>query len=57
MIRRLLARLDAYTMDHPSNNEGHPEDRCCLCEAPIVDHPCWQHRRHAIIAWTLGAPI
>lgn len=34
-----LSRLDRYGMDDPDNNEGHPEDRCNVCEWPIVDHP------------------
>lgn len=34
-----LARLDAFATDEPGFNEGHPEDRCPLCEWPVCDHP------------------
>lgn len=47
----LVARLDAFATDDPGFNEGHPEDRCPLCELPVVDHPTWRHRRRA--AWAL----
>jgi hypothetical protein len=45
---KLLGELDAYGMDDPDNNEGFPEDRCSICEHPIIDHPCWSHRRRAL---------
>ena len=35
---RWLARLDGYGTDDPDFNEGHPEDRCPLCDWPVVDH-------------------
>lgn len=44
MMCALLARLDAYGTDDSDFNEGHPEDRCPLCEKPVVGHPCWRHR-------------
>lgn len=53
MIRRLLNRLDAYGTDDPDFHEGHPEDRCPLVgcnDTPVVDHPCWRHRRAAALA-------
>lgn len=65
MLRRWLARLDAYGTDDPDFNEGHPEDRCPLCEWPVTDHPVgptlpdgfhrakWPHRRAAAIAQLL----
>lgn len=43
-----LSRLDAVSTDDPDFNEGHPEDRCPLCERPVIDHPCWAHRRAAV---------
>lgn len=64
-----LARLDAYGTDDPDFNEGHPEDRCPLCDWPVVDHPAvatefrsarhaypakWPHRRHALLAILLN---
>ncbi|MFN3005153.1 hypothetical protein [Mycolicibacterium wolinskyi] len=49
MLRALLSRLDAYATDDPDFNEGHPEDRCPLCEKPVVDHPCWRHRACAAL--------
>ncbi|MGE2733864.1 hypothetical protein [Mycolicibacterium vaccae] len=48
-MRRFLARLDAYATDDPDFREGHPEDRCPLCERPVIDHPCWPHRRRALL--------
>lgn len=54
MIRRLLARLDTYATDEPGFREGHPEDRCPLCGRPVGDHPCWAHRRSALIDIILG---
>ena len=35
----LLARLDVYGTNDPDFNEGHPEDRCPLCDRPVCDHP------------------
>lgn len=49
------ARLDAYGTDDPDFNEGHPEDRCPLCEAPVIDHPTWRHRLHALWPVLAGA--
>lgn len=60
-----LARLDAYGTDDPDFNEGHPEDRCPVCGAPVYDHPGqnpipwwhpakWPHRRHALLAILLN---
>lgn len=46
----LLARLDAYGTDDPDFNEGFPEDRCPVCEKPVVDHPCWRHRLTALLS-------
>lgn len=68
MIRRLLGRLDAYGTGDPDFNEGHPEDRCPLCERAVIDHPArwpgsrpswrhpakWPHRRAAAIAILLN---
>lgn len=67
MMNRWLARLDAYGTDNPGFGEGHPEDRCPLCDRPVVDHPAywprvrdgdfpatWPHRRHALIAILLN---
>lgn len=45
---RLFARLDAYGTDDPDFREGHPEDRCPLCERPVDEHPCGAHRRAAL---------
>lgn len=53
----LLARLDAYGADDPDNNEGFYEDRCSVCERPILDHvgrggtegAKWSHRWHALL--------
>ena len=64
----LLARLDAYGTDDPGFNEGHPEDRCPVCDWPVVDHPgqlfgdplphwqpaTWPHRWHALLAILLN---
>ncbi|AHJ86576.1 hypothetical protein Jolie2_26 [Mycobacterium phage Jolie2] len=50
MIRRLLDRLDAYGMNDPDANEGHPEDRCPVCPRAMDEHPCWPHRRKAAFA-------
>jgi hypothetical protein len=62
MIRRLLTRLDVYGTDEPGFREGHPEDRCPVCERPVADHlggawipdrlsPAkWPHRRAAAFA-------
>lgn len=52
----LLTRLDAYATDDPDFNEGHPEDRCPLCELPVIDHPAWRHRRHALLPVLLRIP-
>lgn len=35
---KLLDRLDRYATDEAGFNEGHPEDRCPLCEWPVADH-------------------
>ena len=58
--RSWIARLDTFGMNDPDNNEGHPEDRCTVCERPIGDHrptyssprvPArWPHRRAAAAA-------
>jgi murein DD-endopeptidase MepM/ murein hydrolase activator NlpD len=53
MIRRWLDRLDAYGMDDPDAREGHPEDRCPVCDGAVVDHPTWKHRRAALVARAL----
>lgn len=45
-----LARLDAYGTNDPDYNEGHPEDRCPVCEDAVTDHPTWRHRIHALLA-------
>ncbi len=55
-----LGALDLYGRSDPDNNEGHPEDRCTVCEWPVVDHlptyssariPArWPHRRAAVLA-------
>lgn len=45
-----LARLDAYGTDDPDFNEGHPEDRCPVCEGAVVDHPTARHRWRALLA-------
>lgn len=50
----LLTRLDAYGTDDPDFNEGHPEDRCPVCEKPVVDHPCWRHRFYALMGIVAG---
>lgn len=34
----LLERLDAYGTDEPGFREGHPEDRCPVCDQPVGDH-------------------
>lgn len=61
-----LTWLDAYGTDDPDFNEGHPEDRCPLCEWPVCDHPGqpgydnlpprakWPHRRAALVAILTG---
>ncbi|TQK29363.1 hypothetical protein [Arthrobacter sp. SLBN-53] len=55
----ILGHLDAYGTDDPDFNEGHPEDRCPVCGAPVAGHVGgelpdsrikWQHRRHAVLA-------
>ncbi len=58
---KALAWLDAYGMSDPDNNEGHPEDRCNVCEWPIVDHPVrggsrarWPHRWAVIRGLFIG---
>lgn len=64
MIRKLLALCDEYGTELPGFNEGHPEDRCPICERPVADHPCrggtaakWAHRRtvlfSALVLWRL----
>lgn len=35
---KLWARLDRYGADDPDFNEGFPEDRCPVCERPVIDH-------------------
>lgn len=57
----LFRRLDTYGTDDPDFNEGHPEDRCPLCEWPVSDHVVgptlpdgfqrakWAHRRAALL--------
>ena len=56
MIGRLLRRLDAHGMDDPDANEGFPEDRCPVCDRPIIDHrggPAkWPHRFYALLELT-----
>lgn len=61
MITAWLAQLDAYGMDDPDNNEGQPEDRCNVCEHPMVDHPVrgglrakWPHRRAVLVGFCVG---
>lgn len=51
-----LARLDAYGTDDPDFNEGHPEDRCPLCEWPVIDHRTWPPRRGQLVAWRAKWP-
>lgn len=61
---RWLARLDTYGTGDPGFNEGHPEDRCPVCDWPVSDHPAaahsttlaakWPHRWHALIAILLN---
>lgn len=59
----LLERLDAYGTTHPGFREGHPEDRCPICDWPVADHgraelllvtrtqaALWPHRRAAAVA-------
>lgn len=53
-IAGLVARLDAVGTDDPDFTEGFPEDRCPLCEKPVVDHPCWTHRRVALVCIVAG---
>lgn len=50
----IFSRLDAYDTDDPGYGEGHPEDRCPLCERPVADHPCWRHRFMALLDIALG---
>lgn len=45
----MFERLDRYGMTDPDNNEGHPEDRCNVCDRPIGVHPCWAHRWYALL--------
>lgn len=54
---RLLRWLDQFRLDDPDNNEGFREDRCNLCEWPMIDHPDrggrhakWPHRWAALAA-------
>lgn len=68
MLTVWLHHLDVIGMDDPDNNEGHPEDRCSICEWPIIDHPGrerwngrwtvgaakWPHRRAVLIGLILG---
>lgn len=56
-----LADLDAFGMDDPDNKEPQPEDRCSVCEHPLVDHPArggrgakWAHRRAAFSGLVLA---
>lgn len=51
---KLRERLDGYGMDAPANNEGFPEDRCSVCEVPVIDHPCLRHRVWAALDILLG---
>lgn len=65
VLRRWLAKLDAYGTDDPDYNEGHPEDRCPVCGAPVVDHvgralpdaqwAKWRHRRRALLSALLDS--
>jgi hypothetical protein len=61
MFSRWLRLLDQTGMDDPDNNEGFPEDRCNVCERPMIDHPArggrrakWPHRRAALAGIILG---
>ena len=70
MIGRLLDRLDAFGLDDPDANEGQIEDRCPVCEWPMIDHTRygydgltpirprakWPHRRAAAVAIAFGCP-
>ena len=56
----LFDHLDAFGMDDPDNNEGHPEDRCSTCGRPVDEHQghparrastVWLHRFHALGAF------
>jgi hypothetical protein len=49
-----MSFLDRYGMADPDNNEDQPEDRCNVCEEPVVDHPCWTHPRKVIVGLILG---
>lgn len=48
-MRLWWVRLDEYGTDDPDFNEGHPEDRCPLCDDAVDLHPCWRHRRAALL--------
>ena len=55
---KLLDQLDAYGTNDPEFNEGQPEDRCPVCERPVIDHwfshlkrsAKWPHRRAALLS-------
>lgn len=61
----LFRRLDTYGTDDPDFNEGHPEDRCPVCDWPVTEHLVgptlpdgfqrakWPHRRAALVAIVL----
>lgn len=51
---RWLRHLDSFGTDDPDYNEGQLEDRCPVCEQPVIDHPCWRHRFAAAIAILIG---
>lgn len=60
---RLWDRLDAFGTDDPDFREGHPEDRCPVCDRAVDEHvgiaPAgedrarWPHRRAAAVALLL----
>lgn len=61
VITAWIHALDQIGMDDPDNNEGHPEDRCNVCERPMIDHPArggrrakWPHRRAVLAGILLG---
>lgn len=58
-MARPFATLDEWGSAWRENNEGFPEDRCGVCDRPMIDHvghggsesAKWPHRRAAL--WSI----